>query len=101
MHVLAELVFPNMSEPEVRLSDAAKRPLASDSLLEWAGENRFINGTQAMVINLEKCVRCDDCVRACSNGHDGNPRFTRQGETHGAHMVANACMHCIVLIRYV
>ncbi len=100
-HVLAELVFPNMSEPEVRLSDAAKRPLASDSLLEWAVENRFINGTQAMVINLEKCVRCDDCVRACSNGHDGNPRFTRQGETHGAHMVANACMHCIVLIRYV
>jgi len=94
-HILSELVFPSMSEPKSRLSDAAKRPLANDALLEWAVENHFINGTQAMLINLDKCVRCDDCVTACSNSHDGNPRFTRQGQTHGASMVANACMHCL------
>jgi Fe-S-cluster-containing dehydrogenase component len=48
-----------------------------------------------MLIDLEKCVRCDDCVRACADTHGGNPRFVRQGSTFGHWMVANACMHCV------
>ena len=64
-------------------------------LLEFLVEHRFINGTAAMLINLDHCVRCDDCVRACAMGHGGNPRFLRHGYRHGAFMVAHACMHCI------
>jgi len=64
-------------------------------LTEWTLEQRFMNATQAMLIDLDKCVRCDDCVRACAAAHDGNPRFTRQGKTFDHWMVANACMHCI------
>ena len=47
-----------------------------------------------MLINLDRCVRCDDCVRACASTHDGNPRFIRHGKTFSNWMVANACMHC-------
>ncbi len=94
-HILQEVIFPFMEEPTKRLVDAAARPLASDSLLEWAVSERFINGTQTMLINLDKCVRCDDCVRACATGHGGNPRFIRHGKSHGGYMVANACMHCV------
>ena len=93
-HILNEVVFPSIETPTSRLSDAASRSSASDSLLEWAVENRYINGTQTMLINLDKCVRCDDCVTACANSHGGNPRFIRHGGRHGAYMVANACMHC-------
>lgn len=93
--VLAELVFPRVSPPAARLSDAAARPIAQDAFLEWAVDKRYINGTQAMLIDLERCVRCDDCVRACSDTHGGNPRFVRQGETMGKWLVANACMHCV------
>ena len=64
-------------------------------LLEFLVERRFINGTQAMVIDLDRCTRCDDCVRACAATHDNNPRFIRHGHRHGAYMIANACMHCI------
>jgi Fe-S-cluster-containing hydrogenase component 2 len=39
-------------------------------------------------------VRCDDCVKACSSTHGGNPRFIRHGRTFDHWMVANACMHC-------
>jgi len=48
-----------------------------------------------MVIDLDRCTRCDDCVRACASTHDNNPRFLRHGPTAGRIMVANACMHCV------
>jgi Fe-S-cluster-containing dehydrogenase component/CRP-like cAMP-binding protein len=64
-------------------------------LLDFLGDHRFLNGTQAMLINLDRCTRCDDCVRACAATHDNNPRFARQGQKHDNLMVANACMHCV------
>ena len=62
--------------------------------MEWAVDNRYMNGTKTMVIDLESCVRCDDCVRACAATHGGNPRFRREGDPFGKWMVSNACMHC-------
>ncbi len=63
-------------------------------MLEFLVEQRFINGTQAMLIDLDRCTRCDDCVRACAATHDGNPRFVREGTRHEQYLIANACMHC-------
>ena len=77
-----------------RLQDFIDRTLSDGALLEWAVSERLVNGTQAMLINLDSCVRCDDCVSACAAAHDGNPRFIRHGKTFENWMVANACMHC-------
>ena len=63
--------------------------------LEFLVENRYINGTEAMLIDMDRCTRCDDCVRACASTHDNNPRFLRHGPIEDRFMVANACMHCI------
>ncbi len=63
-------------------------------LMEFLVDNRFINGTASMLINLDRCTRCDDCVRACAEAHDNNPRFIRHGKRYNNYMVANACMHC-------
>ena len=92
--VLAEFVFPNIEQPEDTAQIRAHKSLADDVLLEWAVDERFINGRQTMVIDLNSCVRCDDCVRACATSHDGNPRFRRHGKIVENWMVANACMHC-------
>jgi len=73
---------------------AAPAAAMGGDLLEFMVENRFINGTASMVIDLDRCTRCDDCVRACADAHDNNPRFLRNGPRHGQYMVANACMHC-------
>lgn len=64
-------------------------------LFEFFAENRLLNGTKSMLINLDRCTRCDDCVRGCAAAHDNNPRFVRHGPIHGNIMVANACMHCV------
>ncbi|MCC9603027.1 cyclic nucleotide-binding domain-containing protein [Stieleria sp. JC731] len=66
----------------------------STSLLEFVVQNRFNNGRDAMVIDLHRCTRCDDCVRACADVHDNNPRFVRQGAVHDRLQVVQACMHC-------
>jgi Fe-S-cluster-containing dehydrogenase component/CRP-like cAMP-binding protein len=63
-------------------------------MMDFLVDHRFINGEQAMVINLDRCVGCDDCVKACATAHDNNPRFRRHGFSHHNAMVVNACMHC-------
>lgn len=86
------------------LQDALKdnKPISKQSkvkpidrkLTEFLVENRLINGSKSMVIDLERCVRCDDCVTACADAHDNNPRFNRHGKSFERYMIANACMHC-------
>ncbi len=63
-------------------------------LLEFLVDHRLINGRDTMVIDLERCTRCDDCIRACARTHQGNPRFVRQGVQHENWMFAHSCMHC-------
>jgi len=74
-------------QPEVATPDSR--------MLDFLADHRFLNGTQAMLIDLDRCTRCDDCVRACADTHDNNPRFIRQGPKHDHIMVANACLHCV------
>ncbi len=75
---------------KTRPSDAP----ADAALMEFLTQNRLFNGTESMVIDLDRCTRCDDCVRACASTHGGNPRFLRHGPIHDHLMVAQACMHC-------
>ena len=73
----------------------APRGLVDQGLLEFLVDRRLINGAQAMVIDLDRCTRCDDCVRACAATHDNNPRFVREGPRHGSFQAAHACMQCV------
>jgi len=66
----------------------------TEDFLEFLIQERVVNGTQTMLIDLDRCTRCDDCVKACATAHDNDPRFVRQGPIHQQVMVANACMHC-------
>lgn len=104
---IENLVLPNMKasdfpaplhslDPKKQGRRLAKREETMDKgLLEFLVEKRFINGTQTMMIDLDRCTRCDDCVRACASTHNNNPRFIRHGETYDKWMVTNACMHCL------
>lgn len=89
--------FPSGSAWEVGTNptDDEENEVPPASLMEFMGEHRFFNGTQSMVIDMDLCTRCDDCVRACSSAHDGNPRFLRHGPMMENLMFANACMHCV------
>ena len=85
---------PEKGESPENLSLSGARDKIGADTLEFLTANRFFNGTATMVIDLDRCTRCDDCVRACASTHDNNPRFLRHGPSSGRIMVANACMHC-------
>lgn len=66
----------------------------SETFIEFLLQERFVIGTATMLVDLDRCTRCDDCVKACAAAHDNNPRFVRQGPVNNGVMVTNACMHC-------
>ncbi|MEM9412689.1 MAG: cyclic nucleotide-binding domain-containing protein, partial [Planctomycetota bacterium] len=91
--------FADSSDPankeQIERRRGLRRKEMERGLLEFLVEERFTNGTKAMMIDLNRCTRCDDCVRACASTHNNNPRFVREGPIHDHWMLANACMHCI------
>jgi len=92
---LSTLTNEDLSESDSINSETVSEDELNQPLVDFLVDNRIINGTATMLINTERCVNCDDCVRACAEAHDGNPRFVRHGEKHADLMIANACMHCI------
>ncbi len=104
--ILEELVIPRMQTSQLPqlfdLENSAERfafgeaqdDSVDPALLEFLVEHRFNNGTSIMMIDLDRCVRCDDCVTACATVHNGNPRFVRHGKQFRNYMIANSCMHC-------
>jgi Fe-S-cluster-containing dehydrogenase component/CRP-like cAMP-binding protein len=93
--ILPELSRENLAALQPQVAELEASPTTESRTLDFLADHRFLNGTQTMLINLDRCTRCDDCVRACAATHDNNPRFVRQGPRHDGLMVANACMHCV------
>ncbi len=52
-------------------------------------------GTDVLLIDESKCVRCDNCVTACAATHNGQTRLYRQeGVLFGTLRVPTSCRHC-------
>ncbi len=47
-----------------------------------------------LVLDLEKCTRCDQCTRACADAHDGVTRLIREGLRFDKYLVATSCRQC-------
>jgi CRP-like cAMP-binding protein/Fe-S oxidoreductase len=47
-----------------------------------------------LLIDLEKCTRCDACVRACADAHEGVTRLIREGLRYDKYLVATSCRQC-------
>jgi len=47
-----------------------------------------------LILDLERCTRCDACVRACADAHDGVTRLIREGLRFDKYLVATSCRQC-------
>src|SRR5256886_1318005 len=79
-HTHTELV-QTLSDAEAR---AGLRSLVREEVIE---------GTEVLVIDLDKCVHCDECEEACARRH-GHSRMNRKGMVVGNISIATACRQC-------
>jgi CRP-like cAMP-binding protein len=47
-----------------------------------------------LILDLESCTRCDACVRACADAHEGVTRLVREGVRFDHYLVATSCRQC-------
>ena len=47
-----------------------------------------------LVLDLENCTRCDACVNACADAHNGVTRLVREGLRFDQFLVATSCRQC-------
>jgi CRP-like cAMP-binding protein len=69
---------------------AAVAAISLDSFLQQG----LMESNSLLVIDLEKCTRCDNCVKACSDAHDGVTRLVREGLRFDKFLIPTSCRHC-------
>jgi CRP-like cAMP-binding protein/Fe-S-cluster-containing dehydrogenase component len=47
-----------------------------------------------LILDLQNCTRCDACVNACADAHDGVTRLVRDGLRFDRYLVATSCRQC-------
>jgi Fe-S-cluster-containing hydrogenase component 2 len=56
----------------------------------------LLQGQRLMLIDLDRCTRCDECVRACAHTHgDGKSRLFLDGPRFGKYLVPTTCRSCL------
>lgn len=78
----------------VKQSGFNRRNIGKSEFINMALEKGLVEGNSVLVIDLDTCTRCDDCVRGCADTHDGLPRFVREGEKYNDFLITRACYHC-------
>jgi len=48
-----------------------------------------------LLLDLERCTRCDECVHACAESHDGVTRLVREGLRFDKYLVPTSCRSCM------
>jgi CRP-like cAMP-binding protein/Fe-S-cluster-containing hydrogenase component 2 len=83
-----------LAAERIKEAGATRRDVGRADFLQVALESGLVQGNSILAIDLDRCTRCDDCVRACASTHDGRARFVREGSRVGNLLVAKSCYHC-------
>ncbi len=58
-------------------------------------ETGIIQTRAALIIDLSRCVQCDNCLEACAALHDGRSLLVRKGSMlNNFNLLPTSCMHC-------
>lgn len=83
-----------------RTEQAVKKPIVEEpqdvQFTQRFQELGLLQGQRLMLIDLDRCTRCDECVRACVNTHDdGHSRLFLDGPRFDKYLVPTSCRSCL------
>ena len=73
---------------------AAHRRMVQNVPVDQFLAQGLMEAQSLLVLDLERCTRCDQCVRACADAHDGVTRLVREGLRFDKYLVATSCRQC-------
>ncbi len=69
-------------------------PKQMNRMIDFSGHG-VVEGTDVLLIDETKCIRCNNCVSACAATHDGQTRLERAtGPSFAQVHVPVTCRHC-------
>ena len=87
-HKLEEVAADRVAANQQRLTQIESVPV--DQFLSQG----LMEAQSLLVLDLDRCTRCDQCVRACADAHDGVSRLIREGLRFDKYLVATSCRSC-------
>ncbi|HTZ95055.1 MAG TPA: cyclic nucleotide-binding domain-containing protein [Terriglobales bacterium] len=85
---LEDAAAEHMEANRMRLRQVADVPV--DQFLHQG----LMEAQSLLILDLDRCTRCDQCVRACADAHDGVSRLIREGLRFDRYLVATSCRQC-------
>jgi CRP-like cAMP-binding protein/Fe-S-cluster-containing dehydrogenase component len=92
--------FPNIAEQLKSISDDRVREnqkrfkQVSNVPVDQFLQQGLMEAQSLLVLDLDRCTRCDQCVRACADSHDGVTRLIRDGLRFDNYLIATSCRQC-------
>ena len=93
--------FPEMIDAlSTKANDLLKRDKEARKRLQAIPAGQFLDqglylAQSLLVLDLERCTRCDECTKACADTHDGVTRLVREGLRFDRFLVASSCRSCM------
>src|SRR5271170_3845974 len=79
---------------ERQAANARRMQMVQSVPLEQFLSQGLMEAQSLLVLDLENCTRCDACVNACADAHDGVTRLVREGLRFENFLVATSCRQC-------
>ncbi len=93
--------FPELKDQlVVKAKEILQRDEEARSRLQAVEADEFLDqglylAQSLLVLDLERCTRCDECTKACADTHDGVTRLVRDGLRFDRFLVASSCRSCM------
>jgi CRP-like cAMP-binding protein len=83
----------HVADERMEFNRARGTRLKTLSLPQYIEQGLF-QAQSLLILDLEKCTRCDECVRACAQAHNGVTRLIRDGMRFDKYLVTTSCRSC-------
>ena len=92
--------FPNVrrgleaAAEERRSANAQRMQMVHSVPIDQFLSQGLMEAQSLLVLDLQNCTRCDACVNACADAHDGVTRLVRDGLRFDHYLIATSCRQC-------